>query len=67
LNESFANVLFVLTSATYVVASAIFLRFLIRGKGDVGTLGPRLIALGALLHAAHIVVASARWRAFTSR
>jgi ABC-type uncharacterized transport system permease subunit len=58
LNESLANVLFALTSATYVVASAIFLRFLIRGKGDVGKLGPRLIALAALLHAAHIVVAS---------
>ncbi len=58
MNETTANVLLFLTSASYVAASAIFLRFLIRGKGDVGKLGPRLIALGALLHAAHIVVAS---------
>jgi len=56
--ETSANVLFLLTSATYVAASALFLRFLIRGKGDVGKLGPRLIALGATLHAAHICVAS---------
>lgn len=58
MTETSANVLFALTSATYVAASALFLRFLVRGKGDVGTLGPRLIALGAALHAAHIVVAS---------
>jgi ABC-type uncharacterized transport system permease subunit len=57
-NELSANVLFALTCATYVVASVIFLRFLVRGKGDVGTLGPRLIGLAAVLHAAHIVVSS---------
>lgn len=55
MNELTANVLFGLTAATYVVASALFLRFLVKGKGDVGKLGPRLIALGAFLHAAHIV------------
>ncbi|MCL2722806.1 MAG: cytochrome c biogenesis protein CcsA [Polyangiaceae bacterium] len=53
-----ANVLFVATIAVYVVASILFLRFLVRGKGDVGTLGPRLIGLAAMLHAAHICVAS---------
>ena len=58
MNELSANILFVMTAATYVAASVIFLRFLVRGKGDVGKLGPRLIALGALLHAAHICVAS---------
>ncbi len=58
MNESFANVLFALTAATYVAASALFLRFLVRGKGDVGTVGPRLIAFGAVFHAAHICVAS---------
>lgn len=47
-----------MTAATYVAASAIFLRFLVRGKGDVGKWGPRLIALAASLHAAHIIVAS---------
>ena len=54
MTELTANVLFALTAATYVVASVLFLRFLIKGKGDVGKLGPRLIALGAALHAAHI-------------
>lgn len=58
MTELSANVLFALTSATYVVASALFLSFLVRGKGDVGKLGPRLIGLGAVLHAAHIVVSS---------
>jgi ABC-type uncharacterized transport system permease subunit len=54
-----AEVLFYLTAATYVAASALFLRFLVRGKGgDVGTLAPRLIGLGAALHAGHIVLAS---------
>jgi len=58
MEELVANILFVMTAATYVAASALFLRFLFRGKGDVGTAGPRLIAFGAVLHAAHIVVAS---------
>jgi len=52
--ELTAHVLFALTLASYLVASAIFLRFLFRGKGDVGKLGPRLVALGAMFHAAHI-------------
>jgi len=59
LNElAAANVLFVLTIAAYLAAWGIFLRFLIRGKGDVGKLGPRLMALAAVLHAGHIGVAS---------
>lgn len=58
MNEASAEALFVLTAATYVVASVLFLRFLVRGKGDVGTVGPRLIAVGAALHAAHICIAS---------
>jgi ABC-type uncharacterized transport system permease subunit len=57
-NATYANILFVLAAASYAAASALFLRFLVRGKGDIGKLGPRLIALGAALHAAHIVVAS---------
>lgn len=56
--ETAANVLFVSTSAAYVAASILFLRYLIRGKGDVGTWGPRIIGLAAALHAAHICVAS---------
>ncbi|MBX3190784.1 MAG: cytochrome c biogenesis protein CcsA [Labilithrix sp.] len=58
MSDGLANALFVLTIATYVVASALFLRFLVRGKGDVGKVGPRLIGLGAVLHAAHICIAS---------
>src|SRR5690348_4863716 len=58
MNELLADALFYLTATTYVVASVLFLRFLARGKGDVGVLGPRLIGLGAALHSGHIVVAS---------
>jgi ABC-type uncharacterized transport system permease subunit len=53
-----ADLLFYLTAATYVTASVLFLRFLARGKGDVGALGPRPIGAGAALHAGHIVLAS---------
>lgn len=56
MNETVADGLFYLTAAVYVIASVIFLRFLARGKGDVGVLGPRLIGAGAALHAAHICV-----------
>ncbi len=58
MNEVVAAGLFYLTAAIYVVASGLFLRFLVRGKGDVGLLGPRLVAAGAALHGAHIVIAS---------
>ncbi len=55
---SAADVLLVLTAASYLTASFVFLRFLIRGEGEPSKMGPRLIALGAALHAAQIVVAS---------
>lgn len=58
MNETVAEGLFYLTAAAYVAASALFLRFLARGKGDVGVLGPRLIGVGAVFHSAHIVIAS---------
>jgi ABC-type uncharacterized transport system permease subunit len=59
-NELGAEALFYLTSAAYVVASVVFLRFLARGSGanDVGAIAPRIVGLGAALHAGHIVVAS---------
>lgn len=56
--ELLAQLLFGLTASAYVVATVIFLRYLARGVGDVAKLGPRLIALGALTHGAHICVAS---------
>lgn len=58
MNEVVAEGLFYLTAATYVAASVLFLRFLVRGKGDVGLVGPRLVAVGAALHGGHIVLAS---------
>lgn len=58
MNETVADLLFYLTAAVYVAASVLFLRFLARGKGDVGVLGPRLVGLGAALHATHIVIAA---------
>lgn len=64
--RALADVLFYVTAATYVVASALFLRYLVRGAsarseapgGALGTAAPRLIGFGAALHAGHIVVAS---------
>lgn len=56
--DELAQALFYLTAASYVLASVLFIRFLVRGTGDVGTAGPRLVGFGASLHAAHIVVAS---------
>lgn len=58
MNEIVAEGLFYLTVAAYVAASVLFLRYLVRGKGDAGSLGPRLVGAGAALHAAHIVLAS---------
>lgn len=58
-NELLADVLFYVTAATYVVASGLFLRYLVRGTGERGErFAPRLLALGAATHAAHIVVGS---------
>jgi len=60
MNASIEAVLFGATAAIYLVSAFLFFRFL-RGVGDsdkLGTLAPRLVALGATLHAAHIVVAS---------
>jgi ABC-type uncharacterized transport system permease subunit len=56
--EIVAEVLFLLTLSAYASASVLFLRYLVQGKGDLGTLGPRLIGFGAVMHAAHICVAS---------
>lgn len=58
MKELVAEGLFYLTAAVYVVASALFLRYLVQGKGDVGRVGPRLVSFGAALHGTHIIVAS---------
>lgn len=58
MNEFVADGLFYLAAAAYVAASVLFLRYLVRGSGNVGVLAPRLVGVAALLHAAQIVVAS---------
>lgn len=58
MSELIAGALFFLTAAAYASASVLLIRFLVRGRGEVGVLGPRLIGIGAALHGAHIVVAS---------
>jgi ABC-type uncharacterized transport system permease subunit len=57
-NDALSQLLFALTTAAYTLATAIFLRFLVRGKGDVARVGPLLIGAAATLHASYIVVAS---------
>lgn len=59
-----ADALFLATALTYGVACALFVVFLIGGDKTerAGRLAPRLVGLGALLHAGHIVVASLVWR-----
>ena len=64
MNASLEGVLFGATLAIYLVSAILFFRFL-SGASDsekLGTLAPRLVGLGALLHAAHIVVASLLFR-----
>jgi ABC-type uncharacterized transport system permease subunit len=59
LNEIVTAILFYVTAATYVAASVLFLRYLVRGTGEKGErLAPRLVAVGAGMHAGHIVVSS---------
>ena len=58
MKELAAEILFYMTVLAYGAASVLFLRYLARGKGDVGALGPRLIGAGASTHALHIVLAS---------
>jgi ABC-type uncharacterized transport system permease subunit len=58
------EVLFFTTALVYVAASIVFLAYLM-GSDRVPyalTIGPRLVAVGAALHAAHIVVASLVYR-----
>lgn len=55
-----SDLLFGVTAAAYLVASALFLVFL-AGKSHSATVnvwGPRLVAVGAVTHAGHIVLSS---------
>jgi ABC-type uncharacterized transport system permease subunit len=53
-----ADALFLATAATYLGACALFVAYL-AGRGDWALrVAPRLVGLGAAMHAAHIVVAS---------
>ncbi len=55
-------VVFLATAAAYASASFLFFRFLVRGDQEVGMSAPRLVAVGAALHAVAVVVASYRFR-----
>ena len=56
--EVIAELFFALTAICYVAASSLFLRFLVRGQGDIGMTAPRLVAFGAVAHGVQICVAS---------
>jgi ABC-type uncharacterized transport system permease subunit len=54
--------LFVVTASTYLAACVCFVAFLGNERFSVaGRLGPKLVAAGAILHGAHIVVSSLVW------
>jgi ABC-type uncharacterized transport system permease subunit len=57
-----ADVLFGVTSLMYVVATVSFVFALMGRSGALVKLGPRLVGVGAVLHAGHIVVASLVFR-----
>jgi ABC-type uncharacterized transport system permease subunit len=60
MNPSFADVLFFVTAATYVMASVLFFAFLSRSERvkDQGRLAPRLVGVASVLHLAHILISS---------
>ena len=60
MSPAFADVLFLITSLTYLGASALFVAYLMGAPGSerLMRIAPRLLGVGALMHAAHIVVAS---------
>jgi ABC-type uncharacterized transport system permease subunit len=54
--------LFVATATAYMAACALFVAFLGNERFALaGKMAPRLVAVGALLHAAHIIVSSMVW------
>jgi ABC-type uncharacterized transport system permease subunit len=61
-NAFLVDGLFFATASTYLAACVFFVAYLANAKFAVsGRLGPRLIAVGAVLHATHIVVSSLVW------
>lgn len=62
MSSQLADALFIATALTYLAACTLFVAYL-AGRAD-WTLrqAPRLVGLGAALHATHIVVASLVWR-----
>jgi ABC-type uncharacterized transport system permease subunit len=60
MSPAFADVLFLVTSLTYLAASALFVGYLMGAAGSALAikLAPRLLLVGAAMHAGHIVVAS---------
>jgi ABC-type uncharacterized transport system permease subunit len=61
-NAFLVDGLFIATAASYLAACIFFFAFLGNEKFDMaGRLGPRFVALGAVLHGTHIIVSSLVW------
>lgn len=61
-NSFIVDGLFVATASAYLAACVLFIAFLGNERFSLaGKLAPRLVALGAALHATHIVVSSVVW------
>ncbi len=63
MSPHFADVLFAGAALDYLAATALFVRYLAGAgvPGGLGRLAPRLVAVGVVFHAAHIVVSSLLW------
>ena len=62
MNQQMADALFVATALTYFAACALFVAYL-AGRAEWSLkVAPRLVGLGAAMHAGHIVVASLVWK-----
>jgi ABC-type uncharacterized transport system permease subunit len=60
-NLYIADALFLATALTYLFASILFVANLMGSDNKRTRFAPRVVAIGALLHAAHIVVSSYVW------
>jgi ABC-type uncharacterized transport system permease subunit len=65
MSSHLVDVLFAATALTYLAACALFIASLVASGNEraarAGRIAPRFVALGVVLHAAHIVVSSLVW------